>query len=66
MAAYMIIESKVKDPEKYQQYIAQVPAIVARHGGRYLARGGQVTPLLGGWKPQRLIILEFPSEANIQ
>jgi len=62
----MIIESKAKNPEKYQQYIAQVPEIVAKYGGRYLARGGQVTPLLGGWRPERVIILEFPSEANIR
>ena len=66
MAVYMIIESKVKNPDKYQRYISLVPKIVARHGGRYLARGTQVTPVLGDWKPERVILLEFPSEANIQ
>lgn len=65
MSVYMIIESRVKAPEKYQQYIARVPEIVARHGGRYLARGSQITPLLGGWTPERMILLEFPSEAHI-
>ena len=65
MSVYMIIESRVKDPETYQRYIAEVPEIVARYGGRYLVRGGQVTPLLGGWTPERVIILEFPSEASI-
>jgi uncharacterized protein (DUF1330 family) len=66
MSVYIIIESKVKDPEKYQQYIVQVPEIVARYGGRYLVHGGQVTPLLGGWRPERVIILEFPSETHIR
>jgi uncharacterized protein (DUF1330 family) len=65
MSVYMIIESKVKDAEKYGQYIARVPEIVARYGGRYLVRGGRVTPLMGGWRPERMILLEFPSEANI-
>lgn len=66
MSVYMIIESKVKDPAKYQEYIARVPPIVAKHGGRYLVRGGPVIPLLGGWEPQRVILLEFPEEASIR
>jgi len=66
MAVYMIIESKVKNPEQYQQYLSQVPKIVAKHGGRYLARGSEITRIIGDWKPERLIILEFPSETNIR
>ena len=66
MPVYMIIESKVKNLEKYQQYLSQVPPIIAKHGGHYLARGGRITSLLGDWKPERMIVLEFPSEADIQ
>jgi uncharacterized protein (DUF1330 family) len=66
MPVYMIIEARVKDPAKYQQYIAQVPAIVACHGGRYLVRGGKVTTLVGGWLPERMIVLEFPSDEHIR
>ncbi len=66
MAVYMIIESKVKDADKYREYLARVPAIVARYGGRYLARGGRITSLLGDWKPERMIVLEFPAESNVQ
>ena len=66
MSVYMLIESKVTDPEKYRQYIAQVPPIIARHGGRFLVRGGKITPLSDAWKPERIIIVEFPSEAHIQ
>ncbi len=44
-----------------------MPSIVARYSGRYLVRGGKITALLGGdWVPERMIILEFPSEAYIQ
>jgi uncharacterized protein (DUF1330 family) len=40
---------------------------VARHGGRYLVRGGEVATLLGGlWMPERMIILEFPSEERVR
>jgi len=41
-----------------------VPAAVAAYGGRYLARGGAVEPLEGGWAPKRMVILEFPSMAQ--
>lgn len=43
MSAYVIIESKVKNPEKYQQYILQVPG--AKHGGRCLVRGGRFSTI---------------------
>jgi uncharacterized protein (DUF1330 family) len=66
MSVYMLIESKVIDAEKYRQYIAQVPPIIARHGGRFLVRGGKITPLSDAWKPERIIIVEFPSEAHIK
>jgi putative acetyltransferase len=67
MSVYMVIESKLIDPEKYDQYILKVPGIVAKHGGKYLVRGGKVTPLLqSGWVPERMIIIEFPSEEHIR
>jgi len=59
MAVYMIVEIAVKDPEPYAKYVGQVAEIVERHGGRYLVRGGAVTPISGDWNPERLIIIEF-------
>jgi uncharacterized protein (DUF1330 family) len=32
---------------------------VARHGGKYLFRGGDVAALEGSWDDERLVILEF-------
>ena len=40
MAAYMIVNMEVKDPAAYEAYKAKVPALIARHGGEYLVRGG--------------------------
>ena len=36
------------------------------HGGRYLVRGGKVTPLGSEWHPERVIILEFPAAENVR
>jgi uncharacterized protein (DUF1330 family) len=59
MTVYVIIEVEVKDPDLYAEYVDQVPAVIARYGGRYLVRGGKVTPLSPAWQPERLIVIEF-------
>lgn len=61
MPAYIIIDIEVTDPAKYEEYRKVAPAAIAKHGGRYLARGGQSAVLEGDWRPGRLVILEFPS-----
>jgi uncharacterized protein (DUF1330 family) len=60
MAAFIIADIEVKDSDAYQEYIQKVPALVAKHGGVYRARGGSHTVLEGNWQPRRLVILEFP------
>ncbi len=66
MAAYFIVEIEVHDPVPYAEYLRLVPPLVAKHGGRYLVRGGEVTPVFGGWEPKRLVVIEFPSAAHIR
>ena len=66
MAAYVIGEIEVTDPVAYEEYRKQVPAVIAKHGGKYLVRGGAVEPLEGGWTPKRLVVLEFPSLEKAQ
>jgi tripartite-type tricarboxylate transporter receptor subunit TctC len=45
MAAYLIANIEVHDPEGFARYGALVAPMVARFGGRYLVRGGKLTPL---------------------
>jgi len=71
MSVYIVIEAKVKDQKKYNQYITAFSEIIAHYGGRYLVRGDHVTPLDEGMKPERrqperMIILEFPSAVNLR
>jgi uncharacterized protein (DUF1330 family) len=61
MAVYSVVNVQVTDPARYAEYVEKAPATVARHGGKYLARGGEVEVLEGEWNPQRLVILEFES-----
>ena len=62
MSAYVVNEIWVTDPEVFQTYVVQVPATIARHGGRYLARSG-ATESIHGEPPGRIVILEFPDRA---
>jgi uncharacterized protein (DUF1330 family) len=65
MSVYMIIDSKVKDSEKYRQYLDQVSPMVTKYGGRYHVRGEKIQSL-GTWKPERIIVIEFPTEGHIR
>ena len=64
MAAYVIAEVNVTDPSLYEDYKKLVPATVEKYGGRFAVRGGAVDSREGGWKPSRLVVLEFPSMAQ--
>jgi uncharacterized protein (DUF1330 family) len=63
MAAYVIVETDVTDPAQYEQYKAASPAAIEAGGGRFLARGGELTVLEGDWQPTRLVVLEFEDVA---
>jgi uncharacterized protein (DUF1330 family) len=61
MPAYWVARSKINDPVAYKKYTDRVPAIIARYGGRVLARGGRYQVLEGPQKFQRFVVIEFPS-----
>ena len=62
MTAYVIADIKVTDGGWVPAYAASVHDIVHRHGGKYLARSGNVTTLEGRPHDTSLIaLLEFPS-----
>ena len=41
MPAYWVARSRVIDPVEYKKYTDLVPDIIARYGGKVLARGGR-------------------------
>ena len=66
MPAYLIADIEVTDPASYEEYTKRVPAIIAAHGGRDLARGGASEVLEGTWRPKRSAIIEFPDLASMK
>jgi len=61
MVAYWVARSKVNNPEQYKKYTDLVPGIMAKYGGKILARGGRFKILEGPEKFGRFIVIEFPS-----
>lgn len=66
MKAYVVATVHVADPETYKKYADRTPAIVARHGGKFLARGGEARAIEGEAFNDRMVIIEFPSQQALQ
>jgi uncharacterized protein (DUF1330 family) len=60
MPAYVIAESTILDVKAFEIYRQHAEASVVKHGGRFLARGGEIEVLEGECAP-RVVVLEFPS-----
>ena len=66
MAAYLVVEHIITDAAKFEEYKVKVGPMIARHGGRYLTKGGShKMPEGGHWKPERVVIIEFPDMASL-
>jgi uncharacterized protein (DUF1330 family) len=61
MPAYWVARSKVNDPVEYKKYTDLVPGIIAKHGGKILARGGRYQIMEGPQDFHRFVVIEFPS-----
>lgn len=60
MSAYLIVRVNIRDLNVYKQYTAKSPDIIAKYGGRFLARGGDVETLEGDAFEGRVVLVEFP------
>ena len=61
MAAYVVAEVEVTNPEGYREYTTQVTDTITKYGGRFLVRGGPAEVLEGDWAQVRRVIIEFES-----
>jgi uncharacterized protein (DUF1330 family) len=62
MAAYVIVDTKLHNPEAYEEYKTKAKAVIEHFGGIYRARGGKLEILEHDlWKPSRIVVIEFPS-----
>ncbi|MFZ5691512.1 MAG: DUF1330 domain-containing protein [Pseudomonadota bacterium] len=61
MPAYWVARSVIYDPVEYKKYTDLVPGIIAKYGGKVLARGGKYQIMEGPDKFKRFVVIEFPT-----
>jgi uncharacterized protein (DUF1330 family) len=66
MKAYLVLDLSVNDFGGFKKYIAEIPAFIAKHSGKYIVQGVQPTIIEGDWKPERLVIIEFPEREKAE
>jgi uncharacterized protein (DUF1330 family) len=61
MAAYLIVDTLLNDPDLYEQYKVKARPLIEKFGGEYLVRGGRMTLRETDlWSPSRLVLVRFP------
>jgi uncharacterized protein (DUF1330 family) len=58
---YLVVDAKSSDPQAMARYRELAQVAVEKFGGRYLVRGAPYEVLEGSWRPQRVVVVEFPS-----
>ncbi|NTS78486.1 DUF1330 domain-containing protein [Catenovulum sp. SM1970] len=64
MKGYLILDFSIKDFSKFKEYIEKIPAFINKHGGRYIVQGVVPEAIEGDWQPERVVVLEFPSNKH--
>jgi uncharacterized protein (DUF1330 family) len=60
MSAYVIVDTKINNPDVYEEYKALARPLVEKFGGIYRARGGELDVVESDlWSPTRIVLLEF-------
>ena len=67
MSAFIVVDTKISNPEVYEEYKKLARPIAEKYGGVYRVRGGAMdvrqTEL---WTPTRVVIIEFPDVKKAQ
>src|SRR5262245_53361290 len=67
MSACAISEVRPLDPELFETYRTKAADSIAKHGGRYLVRGGAIQAAGGTWPNDfAMIIVEFGSMSELR
>ena len=65
MATYLIVDTLLDKPERYEDYKLKAKPLVEKFGGEYLARGGNLTlKETDLWSPTRMVLIRFPDSQS--
>jgi uncharacterized protein (DUF1330 family) len=66
MACYFFANIRIRDEAEYEEYVARVEGLAARHGGTYLAIDDAPERLEGRKEYGRAVLIRFPGEAALR
>lgn len=67
MAAYLVVDTELTNPERYEDYKRQAKPLAEQYGGEYLVRGGAMDLKESDlWSPTRMVVVRFPSADHAQ
>ena len=67
MTAYVIANlHEVTDPETYQEYARLAGPTIAKHQGKMVILGKDITAVEGSWTGNQVLIVEFPNRAAFE
>ncbi len=62
MAAYLVVDTNLTNPEAYEEYKTKARPLAEKHGGEYMVRGGKMNIKESElWSPKRLVLVKFTS-----
>ena len=61
MSGIVIVTAEVRDEPLYAEIVKRAPEVVARHGGQYLVRGGNIEQVSGDWTTNWVVVIRFDS-----
>ena len=64
--AYLLVQVDVTNQQQFGEYAKLSPGIIAKYGGRYLARAGRTATLEGPPAKSRVVVVEFASFERAQ
>ena len=66
MAAYLLARVEVTDWERYKEYTKKTPGAIAKYGGKFIIRAGDMVTLEGPEETRRVVLIEFPSLEKVK
>jgi len=67
MSAFIVVDTKIKNAEAYEEYKGLAKPIVEKFGGVYRVRGNELDVRERElWSPTRIVIIEFPDLKSAQ
>lgn len=67
MCAFLVVDTKISNPEAYEEYKKLAKPIVEKFGGIYRVRGGAMDIRQSElWSPTRMVVVEFPNVKSAQ